>query len=178
MSAATVRQQLVDFLSAPPITGVQKWYRDEPTFAAGETWDLRANNGWGAVGWTHITDESEERLTLGAQTPTAAAAGQKKITYRVGIVVQFQWLVPSGTTQDSADAYIDPLDGLIEAIKARLRSDPKAGTGPGLAGVIFEQSQDPGDLHVARDLPKLAKGGGKVIAWQLIETTVTEIITA
>jgi hypothetical protein len=174
VSAATVRQAFQTFLTEPAITGLQKVFLDEPWFAAGETWNLQTNLGWGAIGWPAITDESEERITLGAATPNGPAAGQKAVVYKVGIVLLFQYLIPSSPT--SEDAYSTHLDGLIEAVKARLRSDPKAGTQPGLDGVIFEQSQDPGDLHVARDMPK--RTGGKVVAWQLIETTAREIITA
>lgn len=174
MSAATVRQQLLTFLSSPPITGIETWYLDEPWFAAGENWNLASNNGWGAIAWPHITDESEERLTLGAATPGGPAAGQKAVVYKVGIVLLFQYLIPANPA--SADAYSAHLDAVIEDVKDRLRSDPKAGTGPGLDGVIFEQSQDPGDLHVARDVPK--RTGGKVIAWNVLETTVREVVTA
>lgn len=170
MSAATVRAQMQAFLADPAIPGMQRWYRDQPYFAAGEQWDLAANNGWGAIGWPTITDETESRITLPALT------GQKEITYKVAVVLLFQWLKPS--TPHAEDAYIGPLDDLIEAVKTRLRSDPKAGTGPGLGGVIFQQSQDDGDLTIARDVPRLAKGGGKVLAWQYISTTVREITTA
>lgn len=170
MSAGTVRAQLLAYLSTPGITGIETWFADEPWFAAGESWKLSANNGWGAVAWPAITDESEDRLTLPALT------GQKEVTYKVSIVVLFQYVIPAGPA--SADAYSGPLDSVIEAVKARLRADPKAGTGAGLDGVIFQQSQDVGDLHVQRAVPHLAKGGGKVIAWNAIETTVREVITA
>lgn len=178
MSAATVRAAFQTFLTTPAIPYFERCYLSEPWFAAGEQWNLKDNGGCGAIGWPHIVDESETRSTLGAPSPSLGlpASGQKEITYQVGIILLFQWLIPS--TPMVEDAYIGPLDALIEGVKTRLRSDPKAGTGPGLDGVIFQQSQAAGDLHVVRDLPKLAKGGGKVIAWQRIDTTATEIVTA
>lgn len=179
MSADTVRTQLKAFLSSPAITGIGKVYRSEPWFIAGEKWSLVDNGGWGSVVWPWISDEKEDRLTLGASTPGGPAAGQKAITYTVSIVVLYEYLIPASLPSgQEEDAWQAPLDTIIEGIKARLRSDPKAGTGDGLDGVIFEQSQEPGDLAVMRDTPVLAKGGGKVIVWQRIDTTVKEIITA
>lgn len=176
MSAYTVRQQLQAFLTAPPITGLQQVFVSEPLYIAGGAWNLAANQGWGAVGWPWISDEHEDRLTLGAPDPARGqlAAGQKTITYKVSIMLLFQYLIPA--QMGSEDAWQQPLDTLIEGVKQRLRSDPKAGTAAGLGNVIFEQSQDPGDLAVTRDMPQ--RDNGKVIVWQRIDTTVKEIITA
>lgn len=170
MSAATVRSQLQAFLSSPPITGLEKVYRDQPWIALGGDWQLSSNAGWGAIGWLHLDEESETRATL------PAVAGQKRVDYRVGLVVLYQYLIPAQLPDGQAeDAWVGPLDALLDAVKARLRSDPKAGTGPGLDGVIFQQSQDPQDLKISRDLPR--RDHGKVWSWQVVEFTVTEIVT-
>ena len=168
MSATTVRAQMQAFLAGGNITGLQRVYLSEPWFVDGGQWDLAANSGWGAIGYVWISDDSEERISLGA------VAGQKRVTYQTSIVLMFQYLIPSAPTAE--DAWQAPLDEIIDGVKARLRSDPKAGTGTGLDGVIFEQSQAPGDLHVVRDMP--TRTAGKVVCWQRIDTTITEIITA
>lgn len=170
MSSASVRAQMLAFLSAQPVAYINRWYSAEPWYVAAERLDLAANNGTGAVAWLHITDESESRSAL------PAVAGQKAITYKLAVVMLGVWVIPAGPTGE--DAYIGPVDDMIEAVKARLRSDPKAGTGAGLDGVIFQQSQDPGDLAVQRNVPLLDPGGGALLIWQRIDTTVTEIITA
>lgn len=175
MSASTVRQQLKTFIDAGQITGLQPLFLSEPLYIAGGAWNLAQNAGWGAVGWPWISDEREERITLGAQYPGAVAVGQKKITYKVSVMVLFQYLIPAQMTAGE-DAWQAPLDSIIEGVKARLRSDPKAGTASGLGDVIQQQSQEPGDLAVMRDMPQ--RDNGKVVVWQRIDTTVTEIITA
>ena len=176
MSAYTVRQQLQAFLTTPAITGLNEVFLSEPLYIAGGAWNLAANQGWGAVGWPWITDEHEGRETLGAPDPrnNLVAAGLKTVTYKVSIMLLFQYLIPA--QMGSEDAWQKPLDDLIEGVKARLRSDPKAGTAAGLGNVIFEQSQDPGDLTVTRDMPQ--RDNGKVIVWQRIDTTVKEVINA
>jgi hypothetical protein len=174
VSAQTVRAQLQAFLTSPPIPGLQQVFLSEPLYIAGGAWNLAANAGWGAVGWPWISDEHEERRTLGAQTPTAAAVGQKEITYKVSIMLLYQYLIPA--QMGAEDGWQAPLDQIIEGVKQRLRSDPKAGTAAGLGNVIQQQSQEPGDLSVTRDMPQ--RDNGKVIVWQRIDTTVTEIITA
>lgn len=175
MSSATVRAQMLAFLSAQPIAYINRWYAAEPWYVAAERLNLAANNGAGAVAWLHITDESENRATLGAPSG-GVAAGQKEITYKLAVVMLGVWAIPADAA--SEDVYIGPIDAMIEGVKARLRSDPKAGTGPGLDGVIFQQSQDDGDLTVARNVPLLDPGGGQLLIWQRVDTTVREIITA
>lgn len=173
MSAATVRAQMQAFLATPGIAGIGRMYNSQPWYASGEQWKLGDNGGHGTVCWPWISDESEERIGFPAET------GQKRITYKVRIVVLYQYLIPPQLALGQAeDAWQGPLDDIIEALKTRLRSDPKAGTAPGMAGVIFEQSQAAGDLAVMRDLPVLASRGGKVLCWTGIDTTVVEVITA
>lgn len=178
MSSATVRAQLKAFCEAGSITHVNRWYAAEPWYIAAQQLGMAAGGGVGAVAWPHIADEAEERITVGAPSPSLGlpASGQKQITYQVSFVMLYVFAIPSDP--GSEDAYIGPLDDMIESLKVRLRSDPKAGTGVGLGGVIFEQSQAQGDLHVVRDVPMLDQQGGSLLVWQRIDTTVTEILTA
>lgn len=168
MSVKTVRQALQTFLTTPAIPGVEAVYRSAFGTLTDTGWKLSSNNGWGAVLVLHIPDSQESRATL------PAVAGSKAIDHKVGVLVLFQQLTGGGTVATAPDAWVDNLDDVLEAVEARLRSDPTAGTGAG--GAIFQQSQDPGDLHVQRDLPKMLPG--KLLSWQVIETTAREIITA
>lgn len=168
-STSLVRQALVNFISTPPIAGLEKVYRGQPTIALGGDWNLADNAGHGAIGWMHIDEESQQRITL------PALGGNKAIRYQMGLVTLYQYVIPTDpSVLVAGDEWVVGLDALVDSIKARLMSDPTFGTGAG--GVIFEGGQDPGDLRIARDLPRL--DNGKVWSWQVFEMIVTAIVTA
>lgn len=169
MSRLAVRRAVQAFLTTPGIVGLEKVYLDQPTRTLGGDWQLANNAGWGAVGWTHISDESETRITLPAVT------GQKQVKYTVGLALLYQYLIPANPPAgDHEDAWVTYMDTLIDNVKARLRSDPTMGTGPG--GVVFQGAQDPDSLKIASDLPRLDHG--KVWVWHVLEFDVTEVVTA
>lgn len=175
MSTKAVRTAIRDYLVAGSIPGLEKVYLDQPWIALGGDWQLSANadgtqsRTWGAIGWTHIDDEREARATL------PAVVGSKAVTYKIGLVTLYQYLIPSDPTSTvDADDWVNPLDDLLEGIKARLRADPTMGTGAG--GVVFEAAQDSGDLNIVRDLPR--RDFGKVWSWQVVEFTATAIVQA
>ena len=173
MSAGTVRAAVASWISGGAIAGLNSVYRAQPWFLDGQKWNLSAQLGSGAVGFVHIVEETERRITFPAEGPanTSGAVGQKMVTYTIGFVVLFQYLIP--TDPASEDVWVDPLDTMLEAIKARLRSDPTLGTG---GSPIFQAAQDPNDCHIMHDLPK--RDSGLVMSWNVIEFHADEILQA
>jgi hypothetical protein len=167
MSYTTARAALVAFFTG--IDGIQRMYADAPWIIEGANWQLNAGTTYGAVAFIHIDQSSEARITLPAQT------GQKQISYTVSLLIQYQYMIPPylalGTSED---AWVVGLDLIVDAVKAQIRSDQKAGTGP--AGVIFQQGEGTSDLRVAQDLPIADED--RVYSYTRVEFDVTEIITA
>lgn len=173
MPASTVRAAVASWISGGNIAGLNTVYRAQPWFVDGQKWNLSAQLGSGAVGFVHILEEAERRLTFPAESPanTSGVVGEKEITYTLGFVVLYQYLIP--TDPASEDDWVDPLDTLLAAIKARLRSDPTLGTG---GDPIFEAAQDPNDCRTVHDLPR--RDSGTVQSWNVVEFHATEIIQA
>lgn len=169
MSAATVRSAIATFLQPPAITGLEAVYLDQPWFVTGGAWQLTQNLGWGAIGWVHLDEESETRVTV------PAISGSKDVTYRVGLVVLYQYLIPSQLPAGAQeDVWVTYLDQILDNVKARIRSDPTLGTGQG--GAVFQGGQGQRDITIRRDLPR--RDQGKVLSWQVVEFTVDEIVQA
>lgn len=173
MSSASVRAAVASWIEGGGIAGLNSVYRAQPWFVDGQKWDLSAQLGSGAVGFVHIVEETERRLTIPAEGPanTSGVVGEKMVTYTVGFVVLYQYLIP--TNPASEDVWTDPLDALLEGVKARLRSDPQLGTG---GSPIFQAAQDPGDCRIMRDLPR--RTSGAVMSWNVIEFHADELIQA
>lgn len=173
MSRATVRAAVASWIEGGGIAGLNTVYRAQPWFVDGQRWKLSAQLGSGAVGFVHIVEDTERRATLPAEGPanTSGVVGQKIVTYTIGFVVLFQYLIPAEAA--SEDVWTDPLDALLEGIKARLRSDPTLGTA---GSPIFQAAQDPGDCRIMSDLPR--RESGLVMSWNVIEFHADEIINA
>ncbi len=168
MPDAALRSALVEFFAAPPITGIQHWYRDEPWFIQGGTWNLADNGGWGALAYVHIDRAQESRITIPVET------GQKRIDYTVSLLIAYQYLIPSQVPENGEDSWVGPLDQIVDAVKDRIRSDPTAGTGQ--AGAVFQFGQGDNDIRHERDLPR--RTNGVIHNWTRLEVDVVEIITA
>lgn len=168
MSDNAVRVALRTFFQTPTIPGLTKIYLDQPTIIQGANWDVQTKLGWGAVGFIHLDTSRESRVTLGA-----AIGGSKQVNHTVGLVIQFQYLIPSTLPAgQEEDSWVGPFDSIIDGIKTRIRSDPTAGN----PSVIFQFGQDNGDIRVTRDLPQ--DDIGRVIVFAVVEFDVTEIIQA
>lgn len=118
------------------------------------------------MGCIHIMEEDEERLSV------PAVQGYTLVDY----VLQLQAVVLlDGNGEDMVDA----TDAAIEAVKARLRSDPYMGQIP---AVIFQSAQSKGKkISVKRgDVLYLNTGlaNGTPVQWFNIMWTATEQITA
>jgi hypothetical protein len=161
MGAKHVRAALRDFIAPTP--GISQMFKDEPWLVTAEAWETEDGLP-GTVAYVHIDDEHESRLTITGSPETG-----KRIDYKVSIVILYQYTIPD--EPGSKDEWVDGLDDLLDALKARLRSDPTMGTG---GAVIWQAGQADGDLHITRDLPKL--NHGKVLSWNALQMDVTEML--
>lgn len=169
MSDSAVRQAIQAWFASAAIPGVQTVYLDEPWIVQGADWNVTSESGWGAILAIHLDSSDETRITMPALT------GNKRVDHKVGVLIQYQYLIPSQLPSGvMEDDWVNGLDQIIDAVKARIRSDPNMGTAPG--GVIWEAGQSPADIRITRDLPKLDPG--RIVSWNLVEFDVTEIIVA
>lgn len=167
MADGDVRLAIRDFFQKPEITGIQKVFLDVPWFMDGAQWDIQSNEGWAAVASVHLTTSTETRLTMPWRT------GSKHVDHTVGLILQYQYLIPSNFGPDeSEDEWVIGLDKIIDAVKNRIRSDYTFNN----PAVIFQGGQDAQDIRVTRDVPVVDIG--KVVAWVVVEFNVTEIIQA
>lgn len=175
MSTGSVRAQVAEFFRTVPTLNAV--YLDQSTLIQGETFDLGAQNGSAAVAFVHLPDENETRIALPAVT------GMKDVAYRVGLVILYQYLVPSAAVEPATqpDSWVIPLDDVIDAVKNKLRADPTCGGGGGglpvtPGGTVLQAGSDREDIKIARDLPRWTPG--KVISWNVVEFTLHEIVQA
>lgn len=168
MGVATVRAALVQFFQpGADIPGLNKVLSAPPLWADGGDWQLNKKLGSGAVAALHMVEDAESRITVPVLT------GQKIVTYKVGLMIFYQWLKQSSSLAPAdEDAWAAPLDVIIDGVKARLRSDPNCG----MPAVVWQAGQDPNDIRVQRDIPRQTPSA--VVAWNVVEFTVNEIITA
>lgn len=172
MSTATVRAAIASFVTNAGVTGVHKVFSAPPYWADGSDWDLALGLGSGSVVALHLPDEAERRATL------PAIGGQKRVDYTAGLMIFYQYLLPSGSlTATNADAWAGPLDTITDGLKAAIRAAPTLNDGT----VIFQAGQGrihdgQPDLTVKRGIPRRAPG--KVLSWVVLEFNVTEIVTA
>lgn len=168
MSAAAVRRAIQDYLVAANIDGVETVYRAQPWDPiADDGWSLATDLGHGAVVIVHLEQEQESRITV------PAIGGNKAVDHTVGLIVLYQYLIPDTLPPGvDSDVWVDPLDAILDGIRAAIQASPTLNA----PAVIFEAGQAAGDLSIQRDLPR--RLADKVLSWQLIRLTVTEIITA
>jgi hypothetical protein len=161
--ARQVRAALAAYIAPTP--GISQMFKDEPWIVTAEAWET-PDGLPGTVAYVHIDSESETRVTV-----TGSPSAGKRVDYAVSIVILYQYVIPDNP--DGKDSWVDGLDDLLDALKARLRADPTMGTGAG--GVVWQAGQDDSDLSIARDLPKL--NHGKVLSWNAMQLRVTEMLT-
>lgn len=167
MASADVRAAVTTFFQNANIAGLNKVHSAPPFWADGSEWKLNLQGGSGSIGALHLVEDQESRIAVPALT------GVKQVHYQVGLMIFYQWLLPSGTlTPVDEAAWAGPLDTIIDGVKARLRSDPNCG----MPSVVWQSAQDPNDVTVRRDLPRLMSG--KVLSWNVVEFHVYETITA
>jgi hypothetical protein len=167
MADGAVRLAVQEFFQSPPVVGIQKVYKDIPWFMDGAQWDVASNDGWAAVASVHLNTSQESRITLPWKV------GQKQVEHTVALVIQYQYLIPvSFAPEEAEDQWVIGLDTVIDGVKDRIRSDYTFNN----PNVIFQGGQDRNDIRVTRDVPVMDVG--RVIAWNVVEFNVTEIIQA
>jgi hypothetical protein len=181
MGDASVRAAIVKFFTDAAITGIQDIYNDEPWFLDGGKWSLKDNGGWGSIAFVHLDTSSEKRLTMGGQNGAGTPTGEVDVLYTVSLVIQYQYLIPTSLPAGTReDAWVAPIDAIVDAVKTRIRSDPTFGTGAG--GVIYQAGQGDGSggphIRQTRDLPVTDSQRSKVLNWNRIEFDARSIITA
>lgn len=177
MSRGAVRDALKTYLEAAAVPGLHEVFRAPPRWVDGSAWQLNDTLGSGAVAAVHIQEEQESRITVPAPNVLfpGMAVGQKMRDYRVGVMVFYQYLAPSGGLSSvEEDAWAAPFDTIVDGIVARLEADPLIGTTG--QNTVWQAAQDPGDPKVLTDIPKQL--AGKVLAWGVVEFTVNEVVTA
>lgn len=167
MADGAVRKAIQQFFSSPEIDGIQRVYKDVPWFLDGARWEVYDQRGWAAVCAVHLTSSRESRVTLPWKD------GSKQVNHTVGMIIQYQYLIPTQFTFDEAeDSWIEGLDSIVDGIKNRIRSDYTMGN----TDVIFQAGQNPNDIRIQRDVPIIDKG--RIVSWNVVEFDVTEIIQA
>lgn len=177
MSYAAVRAATVAWFNTAGIEGLQKVYQDMPWFLDAAEWNVTPGRPWGAVGFIHLDSSNESRITVGAENPTlpADAVGYKQVEYVLSLGLQYQYLIPATLPADvAADVWVEGLDSLIDAVKARIRQDPLLGA---TSDVIFQAGQDDNDIRVESDLP-IYDAGVRVYSFHRVQFNLTEIINA
>jgi hypothetical protein len=175
VSQSTVRNQIATFIKAGAIPGVQTVYRGGPYRIDGSAFGLGVNAGHGAVMFVHLDTSNESRVTTPASAPTntSGVVGQKQVDYVVSIVILYKFKVQSLGNGQVVDVWVDPLDAILDGLKARIRSDPNQGN----AAIIFEAGQNSNDIRVVQDLP-VEIPGGILFSLARLQYDVTEIISA
>lgn len=173
MSNASIRAAVRDYFDGTD--GIAEVYSAQPTFVGGQDFQLNVAGGSGAVAYVHLVHADESRITLGGPQ-----TGYKSVQHDVALVILYQYLIPSGTAApQQLDAWSDPLDAIIDAVKARLRADPTCGVGyqPVTAdGVVFQAGEQSNDIVVDQDLPRLMSG--KIISWNVVRFQLIELVLA
>lgn len=156
-----------DYMRAGNIAGVGRWYRDYPIREPGAAFAVGTVGPWGAIGWPHVQKIGERRRTVPARY------GLKEITYRVGLVLSFQYRVPADLADGDEDAWVEPFDGLIDAVCNHLRADQTLG---GIAGLVMagESAQGGPQLEVSRGMP--VASGGVLHNWTGVEFDALVVI--
>lgn len=172
MGAADVRSTIVSYLQSQswpiPIT----WYRDMPWIIQGEQWQFTSSSSAAAIGIVHIDSQSEDRISLPAKD------GTKAVTYKLSLIVLYQFTIPNGAASGTEDAWVDPLDSVLDAVTNAVRAAPNVNTPAGIGpGTILQWGQDKNSLLVERDVPRISPG--RVHTWNRVEVPdVTQIIQA
>lgn len=169
MSQTSIRASLAKFFGDANIPNLPAVYKAKPTFVAGQTFNFAANNGHSAVVYIHFVGSSETRMTV------PAINGSKHVMYRVALVVMYQHLIAQGTPGvDDSTVWVDALDGILDGLKALIRSDPTLGTAGGTT--LFQGGEDTNDIVLQSQDALIDKG--VVHSWNALEFNVDEIIQA
>lgn len=168
MSIATVRAAVTTYLQDAVIPGLNRVYAAFPWYIDGETFNLAANLGNGAIAYVHLADSEETRWTV------PAVQGVKRVHYEVAVIVAYQFLIPSADVDAtmSEDDWVNALDVILQGIKDRIHADPQLGA----PATVFLAGQTNNNLRIHSEMPRRLPG--KILSWHAVEFQLTEVITA
>lgn len=174
MSASQLRAAITAWLQPPAVPGLTRVYPAFPVFAPGQDWRLEEGQGSGAVGYVHLAQQRERRITIGGEH-----GGTKQVMWQVALVLVYRHLLPSSVIdsgEDTAAGWAGPYDRLIDAVCERLRADRTLGTGGAVVWQAAEGSGDGAgdDLVIDSDLP--AVNAGQVVQFTAITFTAIQMI--
>ena len=172
MSRASVRAGIAAFLSPPNVAGLNEVYPSLPVVQPGEMFFSQPGQKSGAAAFIFIEHERERRMSL------PAYRANKMVVYEVAVVVNFFWITAGGVggmAQDPGVQAMEAYDSIVDALKARIRSDLTMGGTFFSAGDGAELGQD--DLQLDSDLPVLVDGSNIGIRASL-RITGSEVIQA
>lgn len=133
MSRATIRDAIIDYFApagVSSITGVANIFRSWPRIVQPEQ-IIQAGAKAGAVAVVVLERDFEERVALGGAT-----SGKKRITYQCRLDVKFRAVFDE---DESGEKAMDAFDLVIDAIKAKLRTDRTLAA----PSVVFQAGEEP-----------------------------------
>lgn len=166
MGYATVRANVAAYMTGNVVPGLNVVHKAKPVHwpHADWTWDpVATGRDWIANGFVYIERDVETR----------ASTGKKMTDYDVAIVLRYQTRATGPQAGEDAQ---DALDGLVDAMKARLRVKT-AGMGPlGLPdqSVLWQAAERL--LEVQFDLPRDEPIDNET--WGVVRFDVAEWLTA
>lgn len=177
MSRTSVRQAVTDFLSGQ-VPGLGTVFPHPPKTTTQDALFLDGPATSGAVAYVVLERQHEQRVAI------PAGKGRKWRQYQVCLLIFLR-----GTTGQAEDADAD-LDTLLDALAARLQSDPALGTAGNVipdtpsaaSGTVIFQAGEGGDhggpdIEIATGIPADLKNGlTQIIAtvrFQVAEILIT-----
>jgi len=150
------------------IDGISYIYQEMPWQLTGDAW--QTNTEAGTVAVIHVDDMTETRITV-----PAVHGGQKAVDYTVRFLMLYQYRIPPDLGGATKDVWSVGQKALVDAVTARIRSDPAFGCGQ--AGPIYWAGDGNNGIRTAFDMP-VNIGPGTIVCWTSTTFTVQEIVTA
>lgn len=164
MSRQTIRGAIADWLAPPNVAGINTVYRGFPSEIPGRAFFGGPGQLSGCVAIVYIAGEIETRKAMGGPT-----SGKKRVDYLIEIHLRYRTIRPPANGSDVGLDATDEFDNIVEALKARIRSDRTAGS-----TAVWQWGES--DLG-SRYGELVQDGAGGAIQWGAITTTATEWLT-
>ncbi len=173
MSRNSVRKAVAAFIAPPHVTGIQTVARSAPRLISGGDFKLTGGRRSGTVAVVHINNEHEYPIDFNG------GGGYRMVEYQIGILLRFKSMKLDPDTD--LGVYIDDYDATVEALKARIRSDPRLGTSVDTPPYIFTAGMGgtsgpigSPDLEMTSDLPRINKGTSTLWIWGRLDMRASE----
>lgn len=166
MSRKAVRNAAAAFFAPPAVNGFNTVYTGEPRDVPVNAylWQQPAGTKTGAIGFFFI-EHQRDQLEIMQGSPVQG----RWVRYEVGMAVRVRSL------QAKAQDALDDHDDILDAIVARLRSDPTLGGTVWQAGTgDWQGGKD--DIEVNSGLPKPITKGGPIVIWSAIRFKAIEVL--